>query len=222
MHGNIPVTWSLSGDVNSESFTFAGPGWADLGRGATELRLSAVPNFPRGFDPALSQLMWNFTLAGYAAVPAGPGGLRDAVEHGLFVRPRRQIVITDAAGERLVHLEALTTMTVSADAISVTNFMTGFSQLPAAVVRAYGEETLVPGTTGTATGVAQYKVELEGGQILDGMTVVPYRFDREVRVNAAVRSISDHACEWTSATEVTLSATSQWRELTPATTNTGV
>lgn len=214
MHKHIPVEWNLSGLVNSEEFTLSGPGWADLKLGATELRLSAAPHFPTGFDPALSQLMCNFTLAGYAAVPAGQAGLRGAVATNLFVRPRRQVVITDSAGEPVVRLEALTTMTVAKDGIVVSNYMSGFSHLKSGVVRAHGEETLIPGSPGMATGIAQYKVELDDGQLLDGMTVVPYRFDRtDVRVVAAVRSIADHTCERTSETDVTLRAASQWREL---------
>lgn len=214
MHGAIPVTWSLRGEVNSEEFTLAGEGSADLASGATELHLSAAPGFPTGFDPAVSHLMCNFALAGYAAVPAGAVSMRDAVARELFVRPSRQVVITDASGEQIVRLEALTTMTVAEDAISVTNYMTGISQLPAAVVRAYGEETLVPGAPGAATGIAQYKVELDNGQVLDGMTVVPYRFDRrDVWVSPALRAVRDQVCERTSATDVTLRAASQWQEL---------
>lgn len=223
MQQNLPVVWSLRGEVNSEEFTLAGSGSADLTRGATELRLSAEPHFPTGFDPALSQLMCNFTLAGYAAVPAGPGSLRDAVGGTLHVRPRRQIVITDAGGDSLARLEALTTMTVAEDAIRVTNDMTGFSHLPSAVVRAYGTETLIPGAPGTATGMAQYKVELADGQILDGMTVVPYRFDRvDAQVRLAVRDIDDHTWQWTSPTQVTLRAISRWRELASAAQGAGV
>jgi hypothetical protein len=219
----LPVAWSLDGDVNSEQFTLVGSGSADLTRGATELRLSAEPHFPGGFDPALSQLMCNFTLAGYAAVPPGPGSLRDAVGGSLFVRPRRQVVITDSSGDSLVRLEALTTMTVTDDAITVTNHMTGFSHLPSMVVRAYGTETLIPGAPGAAAGLAQYKVELADGQVLDGMTVVPYRFDRQdATVNPAVRSIEDHTWERTSPTDVILRAVSHWRELAPAVLSTGV
>jgi hypothetical protein len=219
----LPVTWSLDGDVNSEQFTLAGSGSADLTCGATELRLSAAPQFPTGFDPALSQMMCNFTLAGYTAVPAGPGSLRDAVGGNLFVRPRRQVVITDSSGESLVRLEALTTMTVTDDAITVTNLMTGFSRLSSAVVRAYGTETLIPGEPGAATGMAQFRVELADGQVLDGMTVVPYRFDRlDATVTLAVRSIEDHTWERTSPTDVILRAVSHWRELAPAMLSTGV
>jgi hypothetical protein len=155
-------------------------------------------------------------------VPAGQASLRDAVARELFVRPRRQVIITDESGEEVVRLEALTTMTVAEDSISVTNYMTGVSRLPAAVVRACGSETLVPGAPGSAVGVAQYSVELENGQVLDGMTVVPYRFDRaDVRVSPAVRSIRDQVCERTSATDVTLRATSRWQELSLAATSRG-
>ncbi len=213
------VAWSMRGHVNDERFSVAGSGSADLDLGSTELHLHATPGFPAGFDPALSQLMCNFALAGYAAIPTGHGGFRAAVRETLHVRPRRQVIITDAAGEHIVRLAALTAMTVSGGHITVTNDMTGFSHLPAAVARVYGEEMLVPGTPGAATGVAQYRVELVDGQVLDGLTVVPYRFDRTgARVSVAVRTIADHVCLHRSPTEVTLRAASRWRDLVAAST----
>lgn len=214
MHRVIPVTWQLRGEVNSYGFTLEGEGTADLEHGATTLRLSADPGFPDGFDPALSHMICNAPCAGYVAVPHVAVGLRDAVQQELFVRPRRQVEITDASGEQIVRLEALTTMTVSADAISVTSYMTGFSRLPAGVVRTYGEETLVPGGPCQATGVTRYHVELADGATLEGMTVVPYRYDRkDVRVSPAVRAIVDHACERVSATEVVLTGVGEWRDM---------
>lgn len=217
MSGHIPVTWYLLGDVNSHDFTLSGEGSADLTTGTNELLLEVAPSLPDGFDPALSHFICNFTLAGYTAVPNVAVSLRDVVARELFVRPRRQVEITDMSGEQIVRLEALTTMTVRDEVISVINYMTGFSRLPAAVQHAYGEETLVPGASGTATGVAQYQVELENGEKLEGMTVVPYRFDRmDVRVTPALRVVRDQSCRWTSATLVTLRATSQWQELSLA------
>lgn len=214
MSTQISVAWHLSGDVNSHEFSLAGVGSADLVMGSTTLCLTAAPSLPDGFDPAATQLICNFPLAGYVAVPDVPVSLRDAVAAELFVRPSRKVEMTDASGEQVVRLEALTTMTVAEGAISVTSYMTGFSRLPAAVVRAYGEETLVPGAPGAAVGIAHYKVELETGDVLEGMTVVPYRFDRkDVRVTPALRTVRDHSCEWTSETDVTLRSSSRWQEM---------
>lgn len=223
MSGHIPVTWHLSGDVNSHEFTLTGEGSADLITGTTELSLEVAPSLPNGFDPALSHLICNFALAGYTAVPNVAVSLRDVVASELFVRPRRHVEITDMSGEQIVRLEALTTMTVRDKIISVTNYMTGFSRLPAAVLHAYGAETLVPGAPGMATGTAQYQVELENGEKLEGMTVVPYRFDKkDVRVTPAVRIVRDQNCQWASETVVTLRATSQWQELSLSADKMGV
>jgi hypothetical protein len=216
MTKRVPVSWHLQGEVNSHSFTLTGGGTADLVAGATEFSLKAAPSLPEGYDPALSHMICNFALAGYTAVPDVPVSMRDAVNTELFVRPRRQIIITDSAGEHVTRLEALTTMEVTESRISVTNYMTGFSRLPAAVVSVTGEESLLPGPKGTATGVARYTVVLENGDILDGMTVVPYQFDRQdVEVTPARRVLADQSCEWTSADEVTLRATSRWLALSP-------
>lgn len=214
MTKHVPVSWHLQGEVNSHSFVLAGTGTADLAAGATELGLKVTPSLPEGYDPALSQMICNFALAGYAAVPEVPVSVRDAVDTKLYVRPRRQVIITDSAGEQVTRLEALTTMEITGTGIAVTNYMTGFSRLPAAVARVAGEESLVPGPQGTATGVARYTVELENGDVLDGMSAVPYRFDRQgVEITPARRILADQSCEWTSADEIRLRATSRWLAL---------
>lgn len=210
MTERIPVSWHLHGDVNDVAFTLAGHGTADLATGTTELHLKAAPALPDGFDPGLSQMICNFALAGYTAVSRVPVSMRDAVQSEMFVRPRREVIITDAAGEQITKLEALTTFALTDGGIVITNHMTGFSRLPAAVVTATGDEALVPGPNGTATGVARYTVKLANGAVLDGMTVVPYRFDRAVAVTPARRALSGQTCTWTSADEVTLRATSEW------------
>jgi hypothetical protein len=218
----VPVSWHLQGEVNSHSFTLAGTGTADLEAGATELRLKATPSLPEGYDPALLHMICNFALAGYAAVPQVPVSMRDAVDTQLYVRPRRQVIIADPTGEQVTRLEALTTMEITETGITVTNYMTGFSRLPAAVSRVDGEESLIPGPEGTATGVARYAVVLVNGDVLDGMTVVPYKFDRQgIEVTPARRVLADQSCEWTSANEVTLRATSRWRALSAASQPTG-
>lgn len=217
MTKRLPVSWHLGGEVNSHSFKLAGSGTADLETGATELSLKVTPSLPDGYDPALTHMICNFALAGYTAVPQVPVSLRDAVDTRLHVRPRRQVIITDAAGEQVTRLEALTTMEVTENAISVTNYMTGFSRLPAAVSRVTGEESLIPGPEGTATGVARYTVALENGGVLDGMTVVPYRFDRQdVEITPARRVLTEQSCEWTSVDVVILRAASRWLALSSA------
>ena len=222
MTKRIPVSWHLQGDVNSHKFTLVGTGAADLGAGATELSLKVTPSLPEGYDPALSHMICNFALAGYAAVPEVAVSMRDAVRSELYVRPRRQVIITDSAGEQVVRLEALTTMEMTETDISVTNYLTGFSRLPAAVSRVTGEESLIPGPEGTATGIARYAVALDNGDVLDGMTVVPYRFDQQdVEVTPARRVLADQSCEWTSTDEVTLRATSRWLALSVTAQTTG-
>ncbi|MEW1648418.1 hypothetical protein [Streptomyces sp. NPDC091219] len=219
MTKHVPVTWHLQGEVNSHSFTLAGSGAADLGAGTTELRLAVTPSLPEGYDPALSHMICNFALAGYAAASAVPISLRDAVDNTLYVRPRRQVIITDSAGEQVTRLEALTTLEVTASGISVTNYMSGFSRLTVAVSEVTGEESLIPGPKGTATGIARYTVVLENGDVLDGMTVVPYLFDRQdVEITPARRMLADQSCTWTAPNEVTLRATSQWQVLSAART----
>lgn len=211
------VSWHLKGEVNEQDFTLSGGGTADLDAGALELRLTVAPSLPAGYDPGLAHMICNFALAGYTAVPEVPVGMRDAVDRLLHVRPRRQVIITDAAGEQVTRLEALTTLEISETGISVTNYMTGFSHLPAAVATVTGEESIVPGPRGSATGVARYTIVLENSAVLDGMTVVPYRFDRlGVEITPARRVIVDHTSEWTASGELCLRSASRWTALSTA------
>jgi hypothetical protein len=208
------VSWYLKGEVNEHDFTLSGDGSVDFESGSLELRLTVAPSLPLGYDPGLAHMICNFALAGYAAVPDVPVGMRDAVDRLLHVRPRRQVIITDPAGEQVTRLEALTTLEIGESGISVTNYMTGFSYLPARVATVKGEESLVPGPHGTATGLARYSVVLEDGTVLDGMTVVPYCFDRPgVEVTAARRVIADHTSEWTAPGELCLRSASKWTAL---------
>jgi len=49
-------------------------------------------------NPALSHMICNAPFAGDVAVPQVAVSLRDAVQRELFVRPRRQVEITDTSG----------------------------------------------------------------------------------------------------------------------------
>jgi hypothetical protein len=206
----ISVRWTMQANINDQPFEVTGKGTSDLDMGVTELHLQANPGFPQGFDPSLAQFMCNFTLAGYTASSRVPVSFRDAVEHEAFVRPRRQVELFDGTGETVVHLEALTSMTVSSDGILVTNSMTGFSRLTSSVASAVGQETLVPGEPGTATGLARFKVTLHDGTVLDGLTVVPYQFDRAVVLSPAVRALDEHTCTRTGLNVAHLRASSTW------------
>lgn len=215
MSDRIPVSWHLHGEVNSQDFTLSGAGIAEFTTGTTELELTVSPVLPAGFDLRLTHMICNFPLAGYVAVSHVPVSIRDAVVSELFVRPRRQVIITDASGEHVTRLEALTTMQVLDTGISITSYLTGFSKLLAPVAQVIGEEALMPGPRGTATGVARYTVSLQDDSQLDGMTVVPYAFDRqEIAITPARRVLASHSCDWISASRARLISTSEWVALT--------
>lgn len=197
-----------------------GTGEADTRLGRTSLHLHVAPGIPTGFDPALSQRICNFALSGYTAAGSVDTSLRDVVDRKLFVRPARVGRIFDAAGEEIVRLEALTTMAVDGGIITVTNWMTGFSRLPCPVAESWGDETLLPAGPSRATSVTHFVVRLEDGSLLDGLTVVPYQYDRaHLSVTPAIRSIIDDHCKRVSATEVLLSAVSEWKPLSVSPTS---
>lgn len=207
------VSWQLHGDVNGTSFEVQGTGIADTTSGATCLDLDVTPSLPAGFDIRMSQRICNFALAAYAADGALPVRFRDAVDRTVHIRPSRVIRIFDAAGEEVAELRALTTMTVHDDTIAVVNWMTGYSHLPAAVAHIEGGEHLVPTDAGAALGVSNFRVRLDNGAELEGLTTVPYRFDRSVLVTPAIRTISEESCTWSSDTHVRLAATSRWQPM---------
>ncbi len=194
--------------------SWKGEGKADTHLGRTYLHLKVAPGIPAGFDPALSQRICNFALSSYIAAGTVGTSLRDVVARKLFVRPTRVGRIFDAAGDEIVRLEALTTLTIDGGTITVTNWMIGFSRLPCPVADCWGDETLIPAGPSRATGVTNFVVQLEDNSLLDGLTVVPYQYDRALlSVTPAIRSITDECCERVSATEVLLSAVSEWKPL---------
>lgn len=214
METTYEVLWTLHGEVNAETFVMEGGGEADTRLGSTSLHLNIEPRIPAGFDPALSQMICNFVVSGFTASGSVEVSLRDVVDRELFIRPARIGRVFDATGEELVRLEALTTMSVAEGLITVTNWMTGFSHLPSPVIEVRGSETLVPAAPSRATGVTHFTVRLQDRSQLDGLTVVPYQFDRMgLSVTPAIRSISDVHCERLSDTEVRLNATSEWKPL---------
>lgn len=217
MNERFDIGWELQGDVNGEPFQVSGSGWASTSTGENVLRLEASPRFPEGFDAALSQFICNFVPAGYAAASSVETPLRDAVERELFVSPARIARVFDAAGEECVRLEALTAMRVEGRVLRVTNWLSGFSRLASDVVATWGHEVLVPAGPMRATGTAHFALRLADGTSLDGLTVVPYRFDRaDVMPDFAIRSISQVQHDRKSETVMVLSAISKWTPITVA------
>lgn len=211
--GLYEIRWELAGTVNGESFNVTGFGSANSDTGRHSLRLDADPGFPKGFDPSVTEFICNFPPAGFTAASSVETSLRDVVDTELFVSPSRIARIFDSAGEELVHLEALTTMRVDGNQIHVSNWLTGQAHLPAPVVHASGSEVLLPAGPHRATGTAHFGVELADGTHLDGLTVVPYRFDGDEEPSAALRKISDVTAERVGDESIVLSATSEWLPL---------
>lgn len=211
---NFNVTWELTGNVNGCEFTVHGAGTADSATGRHDLTLTAAPSYPQGFDPSVTEFICNFPPAGYSAASSVEVAIRDAVDTELHVSPSRIARIYDESGEEVARLEALTTMRVEGSTIVVSNWLTGTSNLSSPVVAASGSEVLIPAGPGRATGTAHFTVELADGTKLNGLTVVPYRFDRDdVAVTPAVREVTEVAAERIGDDRVTLSARSEWLPL---------
>ncbi len=150
-------------------------------------------------------------LGGFAAVGPADASLRSFVDRELHISPARMARIFDAAGTECARLEACTQLSVCGTNVTVTNQLSGFSRIPAAVEDAWGEEELVPVGTARATGVIHFGLQLRDGQRLNGITVVPYRFDRGDLVAPMKRTISHSRCERLGEVRVILSSTSEWQ-----------
>lgn len=214
MPQRFDVTWGLVGEINGQPLSVEGSGFADQRTGETQLHLIAAPAFPNGFDPGASQFICNMPLGGFAGAGPAEASWRGLVDRELLVSPARMARIFDAAGEECVRLEALTQMRVHGTTVVVSNQMTGFSRLPAAVEAAWGEEQLLPAGSSEATGVIHFALRLRDGQHLNGLTIVPYRFDHGGLAAPLRRTISRSSCDRLSGVSVSLSSTSEWQPFT--------
>jgi hypothetical protein len=201
----VGIDFRLRGNVNGESFDMNGHGVGNRSRGTCELHLEAEPRFPEGFDPVSCPLICSHPTSTYfaraeldcvdlAGIAAGP----------LAVSPARVGMIHNDDGEVLLNLSVTGTVAMVGDRLQVVNEMRGFSRLPrlrrnVTPLRDY----ILPAGTGRATAVIRYQLETQSGELLDGITTVPYAWTGENDLpEPLVRQVNDIRVEWDGARRV--------------------
>jgi hypothetical protein len=172
------IEWRMQCAVNGESFEFNGTGRGDSARGQVQLNLKTT-GFPDGFEPVSCPLICNAPISiGFARNDDGLDALWNAAGGLLNVEPARVGAVFDSRGAELLRLSVSSVVSVKGDTVIVGNEMKGFSHLPALEkTLAPTDEFIIPNGPGAAISSVRFKMLAKSGEILTGMTLVPYRWE---------------------------------------------
>jgi hypothetical protein len=116
---------------------------------------------------------------GFAAAPSAEGfAWSTFAPNGLQVNPMRIGRVHTEDGVEVLHLSAVTTLSVRNEGLYVDNMVEGSANLPSCCSVVSASETLLPGTPSRGVGVAQFELEADG-QLLTGVTTSPYQFTND-------------------------------------------
>jgi hypothetical protein len=172
----LAIEFNLSAEVNGESFEMNGTGVGDRATGTCELHLNAAPAFPKGFDPVSCPLICSHPTSTFFAKPLPSVVDMPLVSRWTYaVSPAREGVIRDAANKEVLRLKVSGRSEVIDRRLIVTSQMKGTSHLPA-LNRTIAplDDYILPSGPGRATGIVRYQLETKDGEILDGVTTIPY------------------------------------------------
>lgn len=192
------IVFRLSATVNGTKFRMDGDGTGDPIDGSCTLRLEASPQFPEGFDPVSCPMICSHPTSLYfSRVESGAVGLADVAGGAYAVRPARRGAIYDQAGRQLLGLEVTSRLHVEGDRLVGEHTMHGHSHLPALSHNDTPlEDHLLPAGDGAATAVARFGLITRDGELLDGITTVPYAWDGAGLPAALVRTVEHLDVEW--------------------------
>lgn len=181
------IEWSMACEVNGECFDFHAQGRGDLATG--EVALDFAPtDFPTGFDPVSCPLICNAPATiGFARQDETLASLLEVSGGTVSVSPARCGTIFDAAGREVLRLSVASVVFVRDDALTIGNEMKGFSQLPR-IAKNFTPVTeyVLPNGPGAALSSIRFKMIAEDGQILTGLTVVPYAWEGDAELPRAL------------------------------------
>ncbi|MGW7356202.1 hypothetical protein ACWGI0_05880 [Streptomyces sp. NPDC054802] len=192
------ASWTLQGLVNGESVSISGRGSVDPETGGLSLDLEFAAPLPQGFEPVPAQMICNVAATGFAAARSPEGfSWPEFAPEGLQVTPKRIGRVHTPDGVEMLHLSAVTTLSVRPDGLHVDNLVEGSASLPRASTIVSASETLLPGAAGSAVGIAQFELDA-GGERLTGVTTSPYRYGADrVLPSVLTRRLTFSDCSWT-------------------------
>lgn len=191
---NRRIMWRLSADVNGTLFEMNGEGVGNASLGTCELHLEASPKFPSGFEPGSCPLICSHPTSLFFSRPDGADFA--ALTNGSYEITGRDGIVTDASGTELLRLKVHSTVHVDNGVFVIENTMRGVSNLPAIERNLTPFDDYIVPAAGGATALVRFKMLTRDGQILDGVTVSPYKWSGERLAAPLVRRVEDIRVEW--------------------------
>lgn len=196
---DITIDFRLHAEVNGQSFDMNGEGLGNFETGTCSLHLEASPKFPAGFDPVSCPAICSHPTSSFFSRPVVEGlNLRTVTAESYRVEPARHGLIYDASGEKVLDLHVSGQVYMEEGRLVSVHKMWGTSQLPPLEknLTPYNDY-LVPSSIGEATAIVRYKLLAKSGEELDGLTIVPYKWDSGLALQSPlVREVEDIRVEW--------------------------
>ncbi|HWS55570.1 MAG TPA: hypothetical protein VN228_15635 [Pyrinomonadaceae bacterium] len=196
---DITIDFRLHAEVNGQTFDMNGEGVGSFEAGTCSLHLEASPKFPAGFDPVSCPAICSHPTSSFFSRPVAEGqDLRAVSAESYRVEPARHGVIYDASGAKVLDLHVSGEVYMEGGRLVSVHRMWGTSHLPPLEknLTPY-RDYLVPSAGGEATGIVRYKLLAKSGEELDGLTIVPYRWDTGLSLQSPlVREVEDIRVEW--------------------------
>lgn len=205
------VDWKMKCNVNGVDFQLNGMGTADVRAGLNEMRFAAR-GAPVGFDPVSCPMICNAPLTSFiAAAGDGHDTLLALTGGRLQIAPARVGRVHDASGRELLNLAVETTIALEQQTLVVRNRMHGYSRLPElARNRVPVWDALVPNGPGSATGVVRFELETRAGEILQGSTLIPYRWNGPALPAVWRRAVEQIDVVWNGFEDIRATVRSRW------------
>ena len=205
MRKSLDVEFLLQAEVNGQRFQMNGTGKGDSNKGTLELHLKADPVFPPGFDPVTCPLICSHPTSSFFAAPRDEDSSFALLTGGCYsVDPARHGTLANSKGQELLDLRVTGRTVVTNGKLTTTNMMQGTSLMPRMArnltpMRDY----ILPAGAGAATGIVRYQMVAMDGEVFDGQTVVPYRWQGEATLERPlVRLVESIDVHWNGGREV--------------------
>jgi hypothetical protein len=202
MKENIKIEFRLHAEVNNQTFDMNGEGIGNAEEGTCSLHLEASPKFPVGFDPVSCPAICSHPTSSFFSRALVEGtDFSTLTEQSYRVEPARHGVLYNASGEEVLNLHVSGSVYMKDGRLISEHQMWGTSNLPPLEknITPYND-FFVPSRAGEATAIVRYKLLARSGEELDGMTIVPYKWDSGLEMaSPLVRRVEDIRVEWDGA-----------------------
>lgn len=193
------LVFRLDANVNGSRFTFNGTGPGNSATGECTLNLEASPAFPVGFDPTSCPMVCSHPTSLYfAREEEGVTSIREVSGANYRVSPARQGMVYDSKGNLLMHLSVTGTVREENGVLISEHQMEGFSNLPTLASNVTPvDDYILPTGPGLATALTRWQMLTVEGDVLQGITTVPYAWDNGAELPSAIRrSVEEITVDW--------------------------